>query len=185
MLGQINLGDVLGDIIHKLALDEQYLNYVEIGTWNGLGDNPSNAFFRIEDEVYPGLSPLGCFEVGVEFGVQQGGLAVADGGYLSVGPITGAADPYGGENGNFISCSADNVLAVGEENVLSGRNSAAIGFGNQVLNTNQLAAGHSNIIEAKSSVAFGASNIIETGSDYAFASGFGTTVKALFCQVPA
>ena len=37
MLGQINLGDVLGDIIHKLALDEQYLNYVEIGTWNGQG----------------------------------------------------------------------------------------------------------------------------------------------------
>ena len=37
MPGQINLGSVLGDTIHKLALDEQYLNYVEIGTWNGQG----------------------------------------------------------------------------------------------------------------------------------------------------
>lgn len=37
MPGQINLGSVLGDIIHELALDERYLNYVEIGTWNGQG----------------------------------------------------------------------------------------------------------------------------------------------------
>tara|TARA_Y100000593_G_scaffold94326_1_gene192899 strand:+ start:1435 stop:2058 length:624 start_codon:yes stop_codon:yes gene_type:complete len=37
MTGQINRGEVLGDAIYELARDEQYRNYVEVGTWNGQG----------------------------------------------------------------------------------------------------------------------------------------------------
>jgi len=35
--GQINRNASLGQILHELALNREYNNYVEIGTWNGQG----------------------------------------------------------------------------------------------------------------------------------------------------
>ena len=37
MAGQINRGSELGEYIYSLAKNTKYLNYVEIGTWNGQG----------------------------------------------------------------------------------------------------------------------------------------------------
>lgn len=37
MSGQINRNASLGQILHELALNREYNNYVEIGTWNGQG----------------------------------------------------------------------------------------------------------------------------------------------------
>ena len=36
-LGQINMNSLFGKYIYKYSKDENYSNYLEIGTWNGLG----------------------------------------------------------------------------------------------------------------------------------------------------
>jgi len=36
-LGQINMDSLFGKYIYDYAINENYLNYLEIGTWNGLG----------------------------------------------------------------------------------------------------------------------------------------------------
>ena len=36
-IGQINLNNKLGEYIYKYASNDELINFLEIGTWNGLG----------------------------------------------------------------------------------------------------------------------------------------------------
>ena len=42
---------------------------------------------------FPGLSALGCNETSFSLGIDSGGQVIANGGFLSVGPLSGSAFP--------------------------------------------------------------------------------------------
>ena len=149
------------------------------------------ARFQLQNEVYPNQSPLECYSATPDLGISQAGATIANGGFLCVGPLSGAIDPsFGGQQGNFISCSADNVIAVGKNNVIGKDNSVTVGFGNESRDDNQLLAGFQNVATALGGIAFGHSNLAQgpyslaqgyrsaTNAPYSHAEGSGTTTNA-------
>lgn len=129
-------------------------------TINKVNSSQGNAFFRLLNENYPNQSPLDCYTSNVDLGISQAGATIANGGFLCVGPLSGSAEPeFGGQQGNFISCSADNVIAVGKNNVIGKDNSVTVGFGNRSLDNNQLAAGFENVAYGPGVVTFGNTTI--------------------------
>lgn len=120
-------------------------------------ENSNNVKFEIKNENYPGLSPLGCFEVDAELKVQDAGFAIANGGFLNLGTLysENPNPPFTNIEGNFISCSADNVITVGKDHSMAGDGNIAIGTKGRVNGNNNLTSGRINDIDFSSNVAFG------------------------------
>jgi len=159
-------------------------SYVVGGVQDNSGLIPSNsAFFQLGNEFYPGLTVEDCNETGFSLGVNAGGEVIANGGYLSVGPLSGALFPFNGSDptgvapdlGNIISCSADNVLAVGEFNDMAFRNTLGQGYGNILRADNAAAMGYLNQVTGEAAQAFGKSN--KAMGQYSHAEG-NTTVAS-------
>lgn len=107
-----------------------------------------NASLSISNESFPGVSPLGCFEVDPGVKIANTGMVVSDGGFLNLGTLYSENPnlPFINTEGNFISCSASNVISVGHNLSTGGDNTFNIGINSEINGFNNLSAGQNNVI---------------------------------------
>ena len=179
-----------------IRVDEYAFNYVGVifdGLTKVISYEPENhpvsvrrvnvsqgaAFFRLQHESNPNIDALDCYLDTPDMGISQAGVTIANGGFLCVGPLFSASQAeFGGPGGNWISCSADNVVAVGKNNVISKDNSLTVGYGNSSNSDNQIVAGFQNTALGYGSISFG-SGTTSAGA-YSLSSGNNTLARGAF-----